>query len=297
MKLSPKLILGALFLLVTVIIIHVFSNRSQSSLNLTANENKFNVSFQISDRDKNQATTFLQELSLPRSILDGFEFSLDGTSSAKLAYISPINAKLNLKKDKIQFSGTTTGSVNNTLLPIDLNFKAPNTTTVALFGQNLMPFIEKKITLPPPKNIGGQYLILFNNNPDFALISKKDTFDFTQLESKEVTEGDVTFHLAENYVFFEMGDKIFVTSTFESAKVLALAQKDSSLPANIFTADNTPVSFAVFVQNTKDQKATSAIDFLVGPKSQTKNVIEKIKVGRLFLKKDHFSGSLELLSN
>lgn len=315
-KLTPKLILGTLFLLVIALAIFISNNRPLTQLTLTAAENKFNVKFQISKYDQNSAESFAQEVGLPKNILNGFEFSLDGTSSARLAYISPIKTDLKFQKEKLQFSGTTKMSLLTDSFSPDRNFKAPQEFSVALFGKNFLPLIEKKVILPPDfkkwldtnlKNTSGQYLFLFGDKPDFALIFKKDlSVDFENLESrvlpdsyKEETQDNITFHLVkireedneQNYVFFEMGDQVFVTSSLGSAKELVQSQKSASVVPNVFGKD--PVAVAIVVQNAADQKAGTALKFLLGGEQKLTSHMDKIKTFRLILKNQEFWGYLD----
>ena len=313
---TRKIVLGLFPLIILGIFIYILSHKSPSQLTLTAAENKFTAHFQISKYDQNSAESFLQEVGLAKNILDDFQFSLDGTSSARLAYISPLITDLKFQKEKLEFAGTSTAFLSNDSFNTNQTFKAPSEFSVALFASNLSPLIEKRITLPPDfkkwldtnlKSTSGQYLFLSGEKPDFALIFKKDSQpDFEKLKSakvdyKEEMQDNITFHLInikhedkeETYVVFEIGDLIFVTSSLESAKDLATNQKGTSLKQNVFGKD--PLALAVMIQNSPEQKADSALNFVLGDKQKITNYMDKIKSTRFFLKDNTFHGEVELL--
>lgn len=311
MKLHTKLIwlLAGLFLLLLGLFIYILLNKSRSSFTITASQNKFNVKFQISKYDQKSAQSYVQDLGLAKNILDGLQFELDGTSSAKLAYILPIKANLKFQKEKLELTGTTQASQLTDAISPDQNFKAPKEFSVALFGPNLLPLVEKRLTPTPDfkdwlntnlKNTSGEYLFLFKNM-DLALIFKEDSpLDFENLKSqispnsyKEETQDNITFHLVENYVFFQSGDHIFVTSSLESAKDLEESQKGILSKTNIF--GNDPITIAILIQNSPDKKADSALKFLLGDEQKISGNLDKIKTVRVFLKDNEFSGSIELL--
>ena len=310
--------LALVLIFLTAIAIFTLTSKPRSSLTLKASQNKFQASFQLSKYDRYLAESFLQNANIPQNILNGIEFTLDGTSSAKLAYLSPIVTNLIFEKNRVDFKRSTETSLNLNTYSNDLEFSYPDATTVILFGQNLLPYIKKSTNLPEDfktwmdenlKNTKGQYLILFGDKPDFALaFSKELSPDFGKLKSlkvaaesyKEETQDNVTFHLLkitntqneENYIFFESGDLVYITSSLESAKELEQLQK--SPQNNIFNV-KTPVSFALFIKNSPDHKADKALKFLVGNQQQLTKYVEKVKTATFYLNGKEFSGSVELL--
>src|SRR3990167_10415621 len=98
-SLRIKIILGIFFLIVLGGVFWV--NRPASQIILTAYNNKFNVNFQISSRDKTQAAALLGQANLPQNILEGVQFELDATSSARLAHITPVTIDLEFTKERL----------------------------------------------------------------------------------------------------------------------------------------------------------------------------------------------------
>lgn len=306
-----KIIVGTILVVLIGFSLVLFLHKpTNSQFTITASENKFHASFQLSKYEQGLAQSFLQQANIQQNLLNGFDFALDGTSSARLAYVSPIKTDLDFAKNKLSFKGETEVSIISSTQKPDLNINYPETTTVALFGQNLVPFIEKGTTHQDLKkwmgdnlkNSSGQYLIVYRDNPDFALVYKKDSPpDFEKIKSlkviyKEETQNDITFHLVDNFVIFELGDLVFVTPSLDSAKDIASGQKDASKNQNIF-GQSDPINFAIVVHNSPDHQAVSALKFLIGDEQKLTNYIEKIKSASFFLKDNTFHGEVELSPN
>lgn len=253
----------------------------------------------------------MQSANIQQNILNGFEFTLDGTSSAKLGYISPIYTQLAFQKDRINFNGNTQAALISDTYEIQENFKLPQTTNIVTFGQDLVPFIKKKVTLGQDfekwtsenlKSSSGQYLALFGDQPDFALIFKKDSQpDFEKLKTLKTTEGayreetedNTTFHLTQFFTFFQIDDNIFVTSSLDTAKELAKIQKDQ-LPKTSFLTSTSKVAFAFVIKSSSDNKADNALKFLVGDEQKATNYLEKVKTASFYLNGKQFHGSIEI---
>ncbi|MDP2632999.1 MAG: hypothetical protein Q8P25_04760, partial [Candidatus Curtissbacteria bacterium] len=144
---SKKLIwlIPAVFLI--ALSVFLLKPKPQSQLIISGSENKFKANFQLSKSARSLAESFLQSANIQQNILNGFEFTLDGTSSAKLGYISPIYTRLTVQKDSINFNGTTQVALTSDTYEIQENFKLPQSSNIVIFGQDLVPFIKKKVTL------------------------------------------------------------------------------------------------------------------------------------------------------
>src|SRR3989338_1134862 len=91
-----------ILLLVIFVISSKFTNAG-TGLEITPIGNKFRLNFQIPKNDQENFSRTLSQLNLPQEVKEGVEFELDATSSAALAFASPINAKLNFKTKQVNF--------------------------------------------------------------------------------------------------------------------------------------------------------------------------------------------------
>lgn len=206
-----KLILGALALIVIVFAAAYFL-KAQSTLQIVPVGNKFKLSFNLQRSDEPNFSNLLGKLNLSQSVKQGVQFELDSTSSAKLAFTSPINAKIALGTDTLNFKGTLTRNQNPTL-PFE-NIKIPISANTAILGHDFKYFLKKNLQPPADlsvwidKNLNSniaQYLIVFGENYDFAVIFKSKEINFSDLKNikdeagqsiaKEETSDDTTFVL------------------------------------------------------------------------------------------------------
>ncbi|MBI2598655.1 hypothetical protein HYW40_00305, partial [Candidatus Curtissbacteria bacterium] len=105
-KVSKRLTASLLIPLFIALSIFVFTkNRFQSTFTIESGLNKFKLSFNLQKSDESKLSDILSELDLPQSVKQGIEFELDATSQAKLAYVSPLKAKMKLGTNYLNFSG------------------------------------------------------------------------------------------------------------------------------------------------------------------------------------------------
>lgn len=325
MKVTPKLILGLfpvfLIVLISLIFLITRTNLPRSKITISAFQNKFKADFQIVQKDVEITKQVVERLTLPISILEGIEFELDSTSSAKLAFVTPISASLNYHKDKIQILGqTTSGLILPQLVPPSL--KLPLSTTVAIFAPDTTGLIPKKTLIAKDfeiwmqenlKGEPGQYFMIFGNKPDFAVaIRAQHPADFTKLAQiksedldlsyKQETNENVTFHLLrqpqnENeeltFTFFEKGEWLFMTSSPESARELLNVQLNQSLPEFLSEVAK-PITMAILLQKT-DSQISHALDFF-GLDSTKLKPLDNIQKASFIAQDKNFEINLELIN-
>ena len=144
----PKMVLGLAIFFIALFILFskIFpgSVSPVSTFQITASKNQFDISFNLTKSDQPQFQKALEALQLPSSLQQGASFELDSTSSAKLAYVSPIKGQFNFSPKTVHFSGNTnrTAVVRNLsfqsfVLPQNLNF-AISGTDLAKTAQNYL---------------------------------------------------------------------------------------------------------------------------------------------------------------
>lgn len=282
MKIPPKRTLGTIFLLILAVIIiaYSYSQRHPSTLTLSTSTNKFNLTFQIAENDQQKAADFLEKTNLPSKILSGVEFELDSTSSARLAYLLPTTARLKFSQDRLNLTGQTAAAISGGQfnLPPYNTLKIPNSTSVAIFAEDLTRLLERKYSLPADvknwltqslESANGQYFLIFGQNLDTALIAKPlSKFDFSSLSQNEIgqnsglsykqqTEDGLNFHLLKlsqadgqeiTMTFFEMGTYLVLTSSLEAARELINTQKGQEATINFPDSSINSVSSAILIR-------------------------------------------------
>lgn len=310
-----KVIFGTFFLIVLGVVV-LWTKRSASQIILTAHQNKFNINFQISSRDKVQATIFLEKANLPQNILEGVQFTLDATSAARLAHITPVTAHLNFTKERLNFQGKATAALTNTTITPIANFQIPASTNLAIFAPDFTSLIKKKFVMPKDfqtwldQNLAsdsGQYLIIFGTD-DFALVTKpSNPPDFAHLTAQSTTgefykqeiTANLNFHLVKlpqgdkkeiTLTFFEQGPLLFMTSSRKIAQELADVQKGISPTINFWPQGQTPVSAALLWQSPKSSSSQDLLWLLVGDDTRLASALAKIPQARLTIADQEFWG-------
>ncbi len=186
-KNRKKLVLGALALI--FILFAFYPRKSQSTLQIAPVGNKFKLSFHLQKSDEQKLSNLLEKLNLSQSIKQGVQFELDSTTSAKLAYASPVKATITAASDTLNFQGTLTRNQNSTL-PFE-NIKIPISNT-AILGHDFKYFLKKNLNPPADlsawidKNLNSdiaQFLIVFGQNNDFAVIFQNKEINFSELKN------------------------------------------------------------------------------------------------------------------
>lgn len=262
MKLNPKAVLGGVLVATAVIFLLVIITKftkpqKSSSLLLEYFENKFKLTFQITDLDKARLKAFLKNLEIDENVIQGPIFELDSTSSAKLAFQTPLKLNLDLSDKKTEF----TGELNQPLFKEKIEasqIKIPKDTELAVFAPDLSEFAISKLKVSDEvkktlsgkvKSQTGQFFLSLSSGENFALYFKNAT-DFEKIseipleatvQASTIGSGTVTIYRIkdpslENVkielvpVFFEQnGYKVLATSQ-DTAKQLLNETKSIQFP-------------------------------------------------------------------
>lgn len=315
-----KIVFGTLFLIVLGVII-IWAQRSSSQIILTAHNNKFNLSFNLGQNEKANAQKTLEKLGLSQNVLEGIQFELDATSQARLAFVTPVTFDLEFTKERLNFQGKATGVLSGaTHVPI-ANLQIPASTSLAILAPDFGNLIKKRLA-PMPADLqawldqnlastNGQYLIIFGDGGDFALVVKPlKQPDFTALATlqsstsepyKQETTANLNFHLVKlpqesqkeiTFTFFEQGLFLFMASSRAAAQELANVQKGDIASLNFWPNVEKPVSAAIFWQNSQEVNQDS-LSFLVGEDTHLAATLAKISQARLIIRDQEFSGYLD----
>lgn len=190
--------LVALFL---IAFIAAFSYRGpQSSAAIVSDQNKFHLSFQLQKGDELKLANILSRLNLSPSAKQGVGFELDATSSAKLAYVSPIKVALDIGAKYINFEGSLKRNLNGD----DFQFESiglPGLTSLAILSQKSGEFLAGLSAYPEykewisqnVKSSNGIYLVVFGKSDDFAVIFKNSGFKIDQLKTIKDARGEPVY--------------------------------------------------------------------------------------------------------
>lgn len=310
-KNRKKLVLGAIALIFIVFLV-VYLATLQSTVTIAPVGNKFKLSFQLRKSDEQKFSNLLEKLNLSQSVKQGVQFELDSTSSAKLAFTSPINAKITLASDALNFKGTLTRTPNPS--QAFENIKIPISST-AILGHDFKYFLKKNLDLPADlsawidKNLNSdiaQFLIVFGDNYDFAVIFQNKDINFADLKNiknglgesiaKEETAEGITFVLLKveglektPAVFSQNGWNYFVSSA-QGAKDLASASKLSAQEIE-FPALPQKESLSMVINFVNKNSALPPYFFL--PQENSK-ILGRIANFKFVLKDKSFFGSFSV---
>lgn len=332
MKLTPRITLGiAVSVLILVILVGVIILKKNASyLLLTSDQNHFSLNFSIEKNDRQNFQNFLTLLAVPQEAKDGIQFQLDSTSSARLNFLTPIKANLNLKDKDLNFSGKTSIPVFQTSYIVD-QIKVPNSTNLAIFAPDLQSFLKARLTLP--QNISawlnanlvenqGSYLFVYNSKPDFSLLVKKTQINFDVLKSlkdengdplyKEESSGDIQLHFLQipqsdqekqqTLTFFQLADYQVMSSSPAAAKQFIDAQKSSNPTFFPKEQNSSQASIVLEYTNSSNNQVSDQMEtFLLQPwqgssihKSKLASSLKQIRNATFTLKERAFSGLINL---
>lgn len=200
-KVSKRLTASLLIPLFIALSIFVFTkNRFQSTFTIESGLNKFKLSFNLQKSDESKLSDILSELDLPQSVKQGIEFELDATSQAKLAYVSPLKAKMKLGTNYLNFSG----NLKRNLEGADFQFesiKLPDLTSLAIISRESADFLTdfsssreyQDWISQNVKSENGVYLVVFGPASDFAVAFKNNSFRVDQLKKIKDSKGEPAF--------------------------------------------------------------------------------------------------------
>ncbi len=331
MKLIPKNFLGFWVITVVAIISLVFfllKDANKSLITATNGENKFFVNFDLKTKDQKNLSKILEDLQIPQSSQEDLSFELDSTSSASLAYLTPIRVNPIISTRSISFSGTVSHSPfieklspGKIKVPQDFNLAvfAPNVldfvTTRNLYPENLVNWLKNNFSAG-----SGQYLIIFGKNAQFALIVEKREIDLSSLKSielsdqsetsyKEEVRADTIFYLmniissegkSEAVAFFQHENWVVFASSREAAFKIAdsLQSKNSTdFPSFNFDSDSNFLLF--FTNKGGEQLSESFINLISRQNSGIANpnlqqILREVEEINFALKATRFSGLISL---
>lgn len=291
---------------------------STSKAHLQASQNKFTLKFQIKERDKGNAGKFLEKANLPANLLEGITFELDATSSAALAFALPAQADLTIGEDSLSFSGKYQGPTLNTFQIEEI--KMPTSATLAMATSSLPIFLKQNYQIPQNflTSLSDQkkpiYLIVFGEKADWAIIFKdsqqenfsakdlgldeesfkEEEFDdqlkLSLIKAKELKGEEVTL------AYFNLDNRSYLTSSRDSAESIIKIQRNQ-LDSKTFKVKNalsdSDSAFALSLEN-KDNLNDNFFSLIFSEKPAFSKNIKKIKHLEFALRKDSFSGLIEL---
>lgn len=326
MKLSPNKILGLLVFLLLLLFFILPENIkvSKTTAKLTSVDNKFAIKFYIVESDQQISSRVLEKLNLPQSFKDGVEFKLDATSSAKLAFAAPIEAKITFPENRIAFSGTSNTPFFKELQMED--FKLPKSTNLVLFGPNFKDFLKSKFKLPAAFNSWleqnltseGQYLVVYGQNSDFVIMFKSESVDFEALKDihdevketlykKEQSQDIGDFHLLKlqtdpqskplTPAFYRLGQWVFMASSYESAQEFVKVQKLEAEKTFNLSTNKSKVAYYFLLKNQNENPINENFTGFIFPEisiQKAQKSLEHISEIELSLKAGTFSGLINI---
>lgn len=322
------IILGTLLILV---LFSIFASKTnhRNELRLSPLQNKFRVDFIIDKRDFELFDNFLREFSLDNKVLDGFEFELDATSSAKLAFMAPVSIDMSASDDRINFRGKATTSISNGFLERD-ELKVPSNTNLVVSASDLSEFFFSKFTFPDDiekwfidkfKIATGHYFIVFGDEGYFALALKSSDIDLSDLSNVKVDQNsdfykeedfeDVTLHLVNagksnedlevNLVAFEYDGWTYLNSSRLAAEEVLGAIKSDGEIIRFVGKELANGSLAVIYRSNENSELGQNFgDIVLGdiassaPKEALVAKLAKIEGFEFFLNGREFSGLIDL---
>lgn len=296
----------------------------KSSVLITGRENRFVVDFNLRETDQKYLVELLANLQIPQSIADGFSFELDSTSSASLAYISPIKLNPKIKDKSITFSGQILRPLLSRELSVQ-KIKIPNDYALATFAPNVLDFVLRRNSYPEHLadwigtnfNIEtGQYLIVSREEANFAVISKNNDPDLNSLKNvyleknletqvREETQNDTILLLVnleneagsetKTIVFFKLDGMLAFASSRETAREIIEAQKSNNsvfFPSNNVSQNST---FILHFNNSGESTLSDSFkNYLFEDARNIANTLDKISEINFSLKGEEISGLIIL---
>ena len=318
-----SLFLASFFLLVFITILVIIKNKNTSQLTLIANENKFNLNFDITNNEQSEFAKALEKLSLPQSVAKGVEFELDATSSTKLTFATPIGADLKILPGKITFMG----KVNTSFLQDQetKSIKIPISANMAVFSDNLLAFIKSRLIISQEfsnwlsRNLAsdnGQYLVVFGPNSDFALIFNNPNIDLEDLKNIKDSQSDESLYKEElkdntklylfklpqalngedlTCVFFQEGDLTYFTSSYEAAQELINVLKSQTPSLDFPQKDISKASLIILFRNNDQNSAGDEFtNFILPGSNNYSRSINQVRELDFILRSNEFSGLINL---
>lgn len=316
---KPSIITGfaILFLISFTLIalsIHKIRNKESTAV-LISEKNKFKISFNILPKDQNQLDKTLEKLAIPKNIKDGISFELDSTSAAKLTFVSPVIAKINLSPNKIRFEGKLDRPYTlKDLYPHQI--KLPNSTNIAIASLSLSEFAKSKLNFP--QNLfnwietnklsdTNQYFINLKEDTNVFVFQSKSQIE--DLKSKEISLKEelveemeifyLTFHNSQDQeektlALAKSQDHVFVASSRDELLDLINIQKSPKDELNFPFKSHVQVSYVIYAKNNNDQFIDALTGLVFKSQPQALEFAKNIDSFYLALSKESFSALIKI---
>lgn len=312
MKTGPKVLLAVALLLAIVLVIQIRASTKSTQVKLEAEQDYFKVTFDIKKLDEDKAKNTLERLNLPQSILTGLKFELDSTSSAKLAFASPIISDVAFRQHEINFVGQLSSS-DSAIHTINPKLKIPQNANIGIFAKDFEKFATKKQENQKLQkwylenfSSQGQYLITFGNG-NFTIVSpKKDKASFDRLEQLFAETEDykqeshnfgngnaIELHILKSEdTFFQIGNTLYFASSPQAAKDFANSQIGNAPSLPFWDSSLEEVSLAVFWQK-QETSSREDLDLILGEDQNFTKYLENIEKIKIVQIGDKFEGGVK----
>lgn len=306
----PKMVLGLAipFIVLFILFSKIFpgSVSSVSTFEIAAEKNQFDLSLNLTKSDKQQFQKALEALQLPSSLQKGASFELDSTSSAKLAYVAPVNGQFTFTANTVNFSG----NIAHTTVPANLvfqSFSLPQNLNFAFSGANLTNMAQSYLNLPKDladsitkdSSADAQIVASFGQEPNIVYIFKTGNFDVTSLKDlaggegyKQESQDGITLYILKNITAFEIRDFSFMTSNLDSAKAVIAASKSKNHIS--FPAEKQGISSLLYVNTGKNPVPENLLIKMFNSPKKIPTFLKNISRLTFTLKDKSFTGSIVL---
>lgn len=307
---APKIFWVATLVLVTLLLIWQTQNKPASQIIINQGQDKFKIEVNLEPKDRQRASLILEKLQLPQDVLKGSKFTLDATSSARLAFATPVEFDLDFNKESVLISGQSHIPLVEATLPSPTGFKIPSGAILTVFGSDFKRIITKDLDTENAfsewvvENVNsndGQFLML-NENAYFLSFRPRASLDFDKLQKfldeenyKQETDSDITIHIVKidqrTLAFFEHGQWAHVTTSLEDAKNMLAVQKGEAPYLN-FPKTDPEVSLAVYFKKGESSIDNSLAQIVTGSQKLAK-YLENIKEALIILSGEQISGYID----
>lgn len=294
-----------------------FLRQKSSSVTLTARDNQFLLSFDLTKRDEQEIVQFLTKLGLPKETVPSFSFKIDATSSARLAFSLPIDADLKVDSKEISFTGKhnspqmSVSTFDPLNLPKDINLAIFSPQIPYLFKSNLnfpsefanwffAQIDESKPVVIAAFADDASWLLVFQwkTPPDFEELSNLNKRDLEDSYKKEDSE-ERTTHLIKLKVgeeekilaLYDEGNQAYLTSTKEVAKRV---QDAHNAQDNLFPQSTQDVVFELLYKTPENAPFPKDLAALIADFPNAPTQLKEIDQARFLLKPQSFSGLIKL---
>jgi len=314
MKHLPKIIFG-IFILLSILALTKNQSAVSSQATLTSSENIFSLKFNLTQKDKNNFSQFLENIKADSLLTEGVEFELDATSTAALSIALPIKSDLSIKPDKL--------SINGEIENIDLQLfsqqpiYAPQSTNLTISSSSLKALIDQKLNLPQPitkwledNSNSPQQILFFDSIPKWAYRYKLTDIDLSQLkgisESLGIEDGykkeefeNLEIHLVKlsdieerTIAIFQLEDYLYTTSSRTAAEEIINSHIHKQ---NLLTGTEEESSFYLSYQNKHSFPVSeNLLELFFEDNNDLISSLKQIKNAEFSLKTRSFSGLINI---